>query len=312
MSAGVCSGTGYAISSSAGTQAGSFMKLGIGSPKAQALGHAYLAMAEGPDALVWNPAGVGMTKQRELYVSYLKWVQDYSGYYFGYVHPIGQTVVGVNAAYMTMDGFDARDANNIPLPSGDVAVRNDFLSVTLARSFFVESLALGASVKRVSENNDGTEYATMVFDVGAQVHFGTLLHVGGSMMNMGNKDEVVQISRIGAALCLGPYFTLSGELENPSDNRVRPGLGLEINVPEEATELGKLSFRVGYYDADDHGKNYDNSLLERFNLTKTSKLSFGVGVYTSQMLGYGVGIDYAFTPFGALGTVNQLGLRFVF
>ncbi|MDD4004075.1 MAG: hypothetical protein PHW69_02595 [Elusimicrobiaceae bacterium] len=302
----------FAISSSAGTQAGSFMKLGIGSPKAQALGHAYAALAEGPDALVWNPAGVGMTKQREMYFTYLKWVQDYGGYYFGYVHPVGQTVIGVNAAYMTVDGFDARDVNNIPQPNDEVTVRNDFITLTLARSFFVESFSVGASLKRVSEDNAGTEYANMVFDVGAQLHFGNLLHLGGAMMNMGNKDEVVQVSRVGAALSLGSYLTVSGELENPSDNRVRPGLGVEILIPEETTEVGRLSFRFGYYDSDDHGKNYDSSFLDRFNLSKTSKLSFGVGVYTSQLLGYGVGIDYAFTPFGALGTVNQLGLRFVF
>jgi len=310
---GLCTAqAGFAINSKAGTQAGSFMKLGIGSPKAQALGHAYSALAEGPDALVWNPAGVGMSKQREMYFTYLSWVQDYGGYYFGYVHPIGQTVIGVNAAYMTVDGFDARDANNIPQPNDEVTVRNDFLTLTLARSFFVESFSIGASLKRVSENNAGSEYANMVFDLGAHLHFGDLLHFGGALMNMGNKDEVVQISRIGAALSLGSYVTISGELEGASDNRVRPGLGLEILIPEDTTQLGRLSFRAGYYDADDHGKNYDGGIVERLNLDKTSKLSFGMGLYTSQLLGYGVGIDYAFTPFGALGTVNQLGLRFVF
>ncbi|MFA6582752.1 MAG: hypothetical protein WCS77_00500 [Elusimicrobiaceae bacterium] len=305
-------GSALAIDSNAGTAAGSFMKLGIGSPKAQSLGHAYCALAEGPDSLVWNPAGLGVSKQREMYFTYLSWVQDYKGYYFAYVYPLGQTVIGLNASYMTIDGFDARDVNNIPQPSDTVSAKDNFVTLSIARSFFVEAFSVGGSIKRVAENNDGTEYSNIVFDLGAQLHFGSLLHFGAALQNIGNKDEVVQLSRVGAALNLGPYLSISGELEKASDNRTRPGVGVEITIPEDTTQVGKFSLRLGYFDADDHGKNYNSNFLKDLSLDKTSKISFGMGVFTSQMLGYGVGIDYAFTPYGALGTVNQLGFRFVF
>jgi hypothetical protein len=35
-------------------------------------------------------------------------------------------------------------------------------------------------------------------------------------------------------------------------------------------------------------------------------------LYTSQAFGYGLGLDYAMVPFGALGTVDQISLKVKF
>ena len=309
-----CFGAGslYAIDDKAGTGAGAFMKLGLGCPRAQALGRAYTALAEGGEALAWNPAGIALSQQREAYFSHLSWLGDYSGNYLAYIQPIGQTVIGANFAYLSMNGFDVRDANNIPQPSDSVDVQHGFATLAVSRAFFTEHLALGASAKRISENNDGDEYTNLVFDFGAKLRMGRILSLGWAMQNVGNSDEVVQVTRYGAAVNLTSYVTVSGELEQPTDNRRRLGMGLEIHLPEELLQVGRFSLRLGYYDSDDHGKNYDDDFLKRFSLDQTSKVSFGFGLYTSEVFGYGVGLDYAMVPYGALGKTSQIALRFQF
>jgi len=89
---------------------------------------------------------------------------------------------------------------------------------------------------------------------------------------------------------------------------MRVGVGAEFQIPEEYLELGQISFRLGYYSSDNLGQSY-NSTLESLSLNRTSGVSFGLGLYTSQAFGYALTLDYAFEPFGALGTVDQLTLK---
>ena len=58
-----------------GTTAASFLEIGIGS-RAVGMGGAYVAMAEGPTAAYWNPAGLGMMDHTEVSVMHMNWVTD--------------------------------------------------------------------------------------------------------------------------------------------------------------------------------------------------------------------------------------------
>ena len=65
------------INSNAGTSASAFLKIDAGSPRAQALGNAYVSIADGPEALFWNPAGAASASTRELQFAYLDYLQGY-------------------------------------------------------------------------------------------------------------------------------------------------------------------------------------------------------------------------------------------
>src|SRR5437870_4781354 len=81
-----------AIDAAAGTGGAQFLKIGQGSARAMALGGAYAALAEGSDAMTWNPAGLAQTQQREVAFSYLRYVQGLdSPVYLGYAQPMGRT-----------------------------------------------------------------------------------------------------------------------------------------------------------------------------------------------------------------------------
>lgn len=293
--------------SDAGTSAGAFMRLGLGAPKAQALGHAHTALTSGTEALAWNPSGIASTTQSTLGYSFMSWVQDYKGHYLAFLQPVGTAVVGVNIGYMSDDKFDARDSDGKHV-SDEIKVQDSFITLGVAHSFFTETLSLGAAIKRVAEDNDGSTYSNIVFDVGAQLKFGKFLALGAAQQNMGDNEEVVGITRLGASLTPLSFLTLSAEYEIPGDNKGRFGFGVEFFLDEDIIQVGKIALRIGYLDNDKMGKNRDEDWLDDLGIADSSKLSFGVGLYTAQLLGYGVGLDYAMSSLGSLGITHQFSI----
>lgn len=302
----------FAINDSAGTAGGAFLKIGQGSARAMALGKSYVALAEGSDALTWNPAGLGVTQQREVVYSYLRYIQGLqTPFYMGYAHPMGRTVWGANAAYIAADDFDARDPNGVP-QTANVHVRDGFGTLAAARSFWYEKFFAGGGLKLVHEDNNGSLHDHVVLDLGVLGKPTNLLSLGLAVQNIGgSKANAASVVRVGAAYKVADLLTLALELNDASDTGVRAGLGAEFLVPEEYLEIGQLTFRLGYFSADNLGQS-NSEQLKTLRMDKSSGLSFGFGLFTSQAFGYGVGLDYAFVPFGALGSVDQISLKVKF
>ncbi|OGR71431.1 MAG: hypothetical protein A2089_05800 [Elusimicrobia bacterium GWD2_63_28] len=302
-----------AADTNVGTDGAVFMKIPTGSPRAQALGNNGVSLVEGGEAMGINPAGIASAQMREFSYSNLSWIQEYSGHYFSYVHPIGQSVIGVNLAYYGLEKFDVRDSEGKPQYGADIKVRNGYASVTIAKGFFLEKLLVGVSAKEVLEDNYTTEYKNLVFDMGAVLRLGRKLSLGWAAQNMsGKKHQVVKVNRLGGAFAFNPFVTVALEQKTYSDRKGRLGGGLEFNLPEEVLQVGRVSLRAGYTPSDNYGKNMDDDMLDRLGMTDVSGWSFGVGLYSAQALGYGMGFDYTLAPYGALGKASQLALRFQF
>ena len=302
-----------ALNSNAGTGGANFLKIGQGSARALALGRAYVALAEGSDALIWNPAGLAVTQQRELGFSYLRYVQDVnSPLYMGYAHPMGRTTWGANLSYISVDGFDVRDANGVPQQNTNVGVRDGFVTMGLGRSFWYEKLFLGGALRVVHEDIASSIHDTVVGDLGAIFKPNPTLSLAFALQNFGSSSEnVARITRGGAGVRMGEFVTMGLELSKASDSGARVGLGLECQLPEEYLDVGQLSFRLGYQNGDNLGQSFDET-LKSLRMDRASGLSFGFGMYTSQAFGYGVSLDYAFVPYGALGTVDQISVKLKF
>lgn len=306
-------GAAHAVDSKVGVDGAAFMKIPTGSPRAQALGNNGVSLVEGGEAMNINPAGIASAQMRELSFSHLSWIQDYSGQYVSYVHPIGQSVIGVNMAYYTISGFDVRDSEGKPQYGSDVKVRNGYASLTLAKGFFLEKFLVGVSAKQVQEDNYASEYKNLVFDMGAVLRLGRRLSLGWAGQNMsGKKHQVVKVQRLGGAYSFSPYLTLALEQKTYSDRKGKLSGGAEITLPEELLQVGRVTFRAGYSPADNYGKNMEDKTLDSLGLNDVGGWAFGVGIYSAQALGYGMGFDYTLAPYGALGKASQLALRFQF
>jgi hypothetical protein len=140
----------------------------------------------------------------------------------------------------------------------------------------------------------------------------SVLTLGFAVQNFGsNPGNVPSTTRGGAALRLGDFFNLGLELNQAQDSGAHFGVGGEFLRPEQYLDVGQVTFRAGYYNADSLGQSY-NGTLKSLQLDRSSGLSFGFGLFTSRAFGYGVSIDYAFVPFGALGTVDQFTFKVKF
>jgi hypothetical protein len=304
-----------ALDANAGTSGAQFLKLGQGSARTMALGGAYVALAEGSDAMSWNPAGLAATQQREFAFSYLSSVQNLeSPVFLAYAQPMGRTTWGGNFGYMsdTLGSGDVRDANGVPQEATNVNMRDGYGAIGLARSFWYEKLFLGASVRGISEYIAGSEHNTLAADFGVILKPTNVISLGFAVQNFGaNSADVARVTRGGAALRLNDFVTLSGELSEATDTGAQVALGGEFQLPEEYLDFGQLTMRVGWKNVDSYGQSFDGTLKD-MHLDQTSGISFGFGVYTSQAFGYGLSLDYAFVPYGALGTVNQISFKVKF
>lgn len=309
----IAASSARAADSNTGTSGANFLKIGQGSARAMSMGGAYVALSEGSDAMAWNPAGLAVTQQREFGFSYLRYVQDVdSPLYLAYAHPMGRTTWGANLSYISVSGFDVRDSQGVPQPETEVGVRDGLMSIGLARSFWYEKLFLGTSLRVVHEDIAGSVKDTVVGDVGAILKPNPTLSLGFAIQNFGSgAGNVARITRAGAGVRLGDFVTVGLELNKASDSGARIGIGGEFQLPEEYLDVGQLAFRIGYRNGDTFGQSNDET-LKSLRLDRASNISFGFGMYTSQAFGYGVSLDYAFVPYGALGTVDQISVKLKF
>ncbi len=313
LAAAVTARPAAAISPYAGTGGAAFLQLKQGSARAMALGNAAVAMVDGADGLLYNPAALGLAQQREIDYSYMRYVQGLNTpLYMAYAHPLGRTVWGANIDYINDSNFDVRDANGIPQPGTNIRVNDGYGTVAVARSFWYEKLYLGAAVREVHEDNAGNLHDSVVGDVGIIVRPNETVSLAAAYQDFGTSVyNVASIARAGASFHIGDLLTLGFEINKAADDNPRAGIGAEFVVPEEYLEYGQLAFRVGYYSADYLGQSF-NSTLVNLHLDQTSGVSFGFGLFTSQAFGYGLGLDYAFVPFGALGTIDQVSIKLKF
>ena len=297
----------------AGTSASAFLKLGSGAPEAQALGNAYTALSSGAQALFWNPAGIATSTTREIQVSHMQWFEGVGDSAVGYIQPIGKTVLGVSLRYMRLSGDDLnpRDPGGIPYDITGDAIRDFVAAVSLGRTFF-GVLDIGGTAKYINEDNVGVKHINPAFDIGGKLRISNNRFVIGVMgQNLGDPDEVPSAIRGGAAINT-KYFTISGEIVDYVDDKLRYGVGLAIHIPEELVQVASFDIRVGYYNRENTGWAEEGDIAEKIGLETTSKVTLGFGFYSSEVLGYGLGLDYAMMPSGALGTAHQLAVRLQF
>ncbi|MDR1684134.1 MAG: hypothetical protein LBR90_01550 [Elusimicrobiota bacterium] len=295
----------------AGTSASAFLKLGTGAPAAQALGNAFTASGSGAQALFWNPAGAAAATTRQVQVSHMKWFEGVGDSAVAYIQPMGRTVLGVTARYLRLGSLDNRNEMGIPQDySGDI-MKDLVASVSLARTFFT-ALDLGATAKYINENNAGTRHINAAFDLGARLRlFNDKIMFGLMGQNLGDSAEVPTAVRGGAAFNT-KYFSIGGELVDYADDKMRYGIGLALHIPEDIVQVATFDIRLGYYNRESTGAAEEGSIPERIGLENTSKVTLGFGFYSSEVLGYGLGLDYAMMPSGALGTAHQIAVRLEF
>ncbi len=278
-----------------GTTSANFLKLPQGN-RATAMGSSFAAIAEGPTAVYWNPAGLAVGFLNEGRMVYNRWV---SGIHYGfaaYRHDQAIGGFGLGITYLNSGAITQR-------PSGraeEGTYKFENIAVTAGQGVRInENFNVGVNLKFIGENTAGKTANALAVGLGGQysdnIDENHLLMVGISLDNLGtkmgydSKYHLPAVIRVSVAdETLGGKLTGGAEVDYYiTDDSVVGGVGMEFSP------VHFLHLRGGY----------------RFG-KEINRLPYGI------TLGFGIEyvedleylIDYSFAPMGDLGFVNRVGL----
>ena len=269
--------------SGSGTTAASFLKIAVGA-RATAMGEAFSAVVNDTTSLYWNPAALVQVKDREFSATYNQWFAEIYQGYLGAALPVwgGTAALGVN--YVNMGKMEGRDEWGEP--SGEFSAFDRQVSVGYGNQISPRlgvGLAVGLIESKIADDSKSTYSGNLgvLFSLSESV---SLALVGQNIGTSLGTDSLPFTIRGGAAVKSGSLI-LATDLVNPSDEPVYYCAGLEW-------WLGKmLALRLGY----------------RSNRSIGSGITAGLGIHKGK-----VRFDYAYVPYGELGTTQRVSLSFKF
>ncbi len=293
-----------AYASGAGTTAANFLKVAM-SPRAVSMAGAFSAQADDPGAVFINPAGLAQFDGRAAALDFSTYLQDAKMGNLSYAGTAGGRRFGFGATFLTVGGIERRglsdSAGVVPelgtFGSSDMAVTlayaaKDVMPGALPR------LDGGFAVKVVRSTIYDKSAVALAADVGAIYRATPKINLSLALQNFGTKmkfeeeaDPLPVCLRAGLLYKASKAQNVSGEVsEYLLDEKIYPAVGAEYWVRPSFALRGGYKF------------GYDTA-----NLGSEAGLSLGFGVKVA-----GLDVDYAFLPFGDLGSVHRFGFRIGF
>ena len=299
-----------------GTVSGTFLKIGVGA-RAVGLGESFVAVANDPTAIYWNPAGLASVQRQAAEFSHVSWPGDINYEHIAWVVPTRK--LGGSLAFQlgTLSTQLDETTELRPFGTGRTFTYYDLVIGAAYARRWTDKLLVGGGAKFVREDLGsqvgGPTTNVVLFDIGSIYYLGYgSVRIATSLSNFGaqltpngtyvspytgeqrsyDSFDPPLMFRYGMAFepieTTVQRLTTSIEFNQPADNRQAAKLGLEWAWQR------RLALRSGY--------NFTADQL---------KFSAGAGVYAT--LGQTQAtIDYAYTDGGFLGAINRLslGLRF--
>jgi hypothetical protein len=308
----------------AGTASGSFLKIGLGA-RATGLGEAFVAVANDPSAIYWNPAGLASIQRQEVAVSHVEWPADIRFEHVAWVMPVKRFGGSLGFQFGVLSTALDETTELQPFGTGRTFVYSDMLAGVAYARRWTDKLLVGFGAKYVREDlgkdvgNPTT--SSILYDIGSIYYLGLgSVRVATSLTNFSPElkpkgefispgaDGVVGTADDETRLYDGfdaPTVFRYGVAFEPIENAVtRVTTSIEANQPADNAQsfkaglewawLGRLALRTGY--------NFNADAL---------KFSAGAGV-NAELGGWKSTLDYAYTNGGFLGPISRLtlGVRF--
>ena len=293
-----------------------FLSLGFGA-RALGMGEAFVAIADDPSSIYYNPAGLALreplekgaeganTKNSELLISHSWHIQDTGLTQLAYI----SRSAGFSLTYFSAGSLEGRDdAGNIKpdFTADDIAFSGGYALKT-------GPLMAGGAIKALRQRIDSSAATALCADAGVLYGFKALpLTLGLSMSNIGTRVKFEHESfplpvvyRAGLALRTGGSFPgiLSAEIDLPNDSSAVFRAGVEY------TGFKLVAFRAGYRTTPGSqrsaisGKGFGDSQA----LSELYGFFMGLGFTLNQ-----ISIDYALLPYGELGNSHRFSLNMKF
>lgn len=237
----------------AGETAANFLMLPR-SVRAYATGSAFTALAQGPDSVYYNPAGLANGIFNEASASVTRWIEGMPYGRLGYRQSLGPGGLGLAISYLNSGSIPRRpdwraQDGNYNFQSGTFDVAQGLK--------LSEALNVGAGVRFIYEDIDGETATALAGSLGAQYNTpldeNHHLWLGLSAENIGTKMGYKDEFSLPALIRAGVADVIFDGLANLSldlhyylnDGLFGGGAGVEVNP------LEMLALRVGYRFGDD-------------------------------------------------------------
>ncbi|MBI1799345.1 MAG: PorV/PorQ family protein [Candidatus Eisenbacteria bacterium] len=295
-----------------GTSSGTFLKIGVGA-RAAALGDAFVAVANDPSAIFWNPAGLASEQRQELQLSHVDWPADVRYEHLACVLPVKRIGGSVGFQFGVLGTRIDETTESKPYGTGNSFVYSDAVAGVAYARRWTDKLLIGAGLKWVHEDLGtdvgGPSTSAWLVDLGSIYYlgygsvriatsltsFGAQLKPSGTYVSPYTGEQrsydgfdPPTVFRYGLAFepVENPQqrLTVSIEANQPADNAQQLKTGLEW------TWQRRLALRGGY--------NFNADAL---------KYAAGAGLYFSVGQTH-ASLDYAYTGAASLGAVNRLSL----
>jgi hypothetical protein len=309
-----------AINSKAGTSAFTFLKIGTGA-KAQALGGAFVGLADDATALFYNPAGltakgevetttdpyespqtpVKQTLPNYLTASYINYLLDFQYGFIGYARQLdSSTALGASVSYQNYGTFNRLDAQGNGI--GTFGASDFALGLTYSKRL-TPKISAGITGKFIYEKVESYSANGLAADLGLMYLLSSdgVSRIGLSLTNLGaqlkgltkeHKDKLP--TKIAAGIShqlVGLPFLFSGEIGKPFDASFYGALGAEF------ISLRPFYLRIGWNSQGHDYKTGDNNdFLGGF------AGGFGLTYKSYQ-------IDYSYSSYADLGSVHRISLE---
>jgi long-subunit fatty acid transport protein len=296
----------------AGTSSGSFLKIGVGA-RAVALGESYVAVANDPSTIYWNPAGLASLQRQEIQFSHADWPADVHYEHAVWVLPSrrfgGSFAFQLGVLSTEMD--ETTELN--PFGTGRSFLYSDMVAGMAYARRWTDKLLVGFGLKYVRED--------LGSDIGGPVTNAALVDMG-SLYYLGYGSVRIAVSLTN----FGPEMQPGGSYVSPTTGEVRsydgfdPPIMFRYGVAFEPIENAhqRLTTSLEVAQPADNAQRiklggewtWNHRLALRtgydFNADEL-KFAAGAGLYVGVGQKQGT-VDYAFTDGGALGAINRLSL----
>lgn len=299
-----------------GTSSATFLRIGVGA-RAEGMGESFVAVANDPSAIYWNPAGLASLQRRQVEESHVDWPADIHYDHVTLVLPsrkLGGSI-GLQFGMLATTIDETTDLD--PFGTGRQFTYSDMVAGACYARRWTDKLLVGAGAKFIREDLGseigGPTTSAVLFDVGSIFYLGLgSIRIATSLTNFGSElkpsgqyvspysHEVRTYDGFDPPMAFryGVAFeplensvqrlTTSFEMNQPADNQLQAKAGMEWSYRRA------FSLRTGY----------------NFNADEL-KFSAGAGFAGDFSTLHG-NVDYAYTDAGFLGNVQRLslGVRF--